>query len=235
MDEISKNPVLIGQMFDEISPKYDLLNHLISAGQDIRWRKNAIKELRKLNTEYNAILDLAAGSGDLSKEMLNLSPGILISADLSLEMLKITSEKINDKRNVLIRADAANLPFGDNTFDLVGISFGVRNFEYLDKALTEIFRVLKPGGKFLTIEMFKSTSRNYILKGFLFYFNKLVPRVGKMISRSEYAYNYLFKSVATFKTIYEYKSLLKNTGFTVLSSKNNFLGIVYSTIASKPV
>ena len=235
MDEISKNPVLIGKMFDEISPKYDLLNHLISAGQDIRWRKKAIKELRKLNHDYKAILDLAAGSGDLTREMLTLSPDIVISADISQHMLKITSEKIKDKRNVLIRADASNLPFGDDTFDLVGISFGVRNFENLDKAMMEIFRVLKPGGKFLTIEMFKSASKNFILKGFLFYFNKLVPRVGKVISRSDYAYDYLFKSVASFKTIYEYKSLLKNTGFTVLCSKNNFLGIVYSTIASKPV
>lgn len=233
MSDISKNPVVIGKMFDEISPKYDLLNHLISAGQDIRWRKKAIKELRKLKPEYKLILDLAAGSGDLSKELLTLSPDTLISADISQDMLRITSEKIKDKRNVLIRADATNLPFGDNTFDIVGISFGVRNFEYLSDALKEIFRVLKPGGKFLTIEMFKSTSKNIILRGFLFYFNKLVPLVGKMISGSDYAYDYLFKSVASFKTINEYRLLLKGSGFEIIKTKNNFLGIVYSVFASK--
>ena len=233
MSDISKITSLVSKMFDDISPTYDLLNHFISAGQDIRWRKKAINELKKYNSGYNYVLDLAAGSGDLTVQLLKLSPKKLFSADLSSEMLCILRKKIQHANNILVQADACNLPFQDDFFDLVGISFGVRNFEFLSKSLKEINRVLKTGGKFLTIEMFKTPSKSFIMKSFSLYFNKFVPRIGNLISRNKFAYDYLFKSVASFMSAEEYQNLLMDNGFKILHSKNNFLGIVNSIIASK--
>ncbi len=233
MSEISKNAASVAKMFDDISPTYDMLNHFISAGQDIRWRKKAINILRKHSLTYNYILDLAAGSGDLTIQLLKLSPQKIFSADLSIEMLGVLRKKVHDPCNILVQADASSLPFQDNFFDLVGISFGVRNFEFLDKSLKEINRVLKTGGKFLTIEMFKNPSKSFMLKSFSFYFNNFVPRVGNLISRNKFAYDYLFKSVATFMSAEEYQDLLKDNGFNIIHTKNNFLGIVNTIIAAK--
>ena len=233
MEEINKDKLVVGKMFDEISPTYDKLNHLMSGWQDIKWRRKAIHVLSKLNDTYEFILDLAAGSGDLTEQLLKLSPRYLFSVDLSLEMLKINKFKVNDNKNILLKSDALNLPFQNNFLNLVGISFGVRNFEKLENTIIEINRVLKNGGLFLTIEMFKNLKKSFFLRCFSFYFSKIVPKLGKILSKNQYAYSYLFQSVDSFLSIEEYSNLLMKNGFEITYIKNNFLGVVNTIIARK--
>lgn len=230
---IDKNKEYIGQMFDEISPYYDHLNHLFSAKQDIKWRKRAIRYLLSQNIKGGYILDLATGTGDLALEFLKLNPTKIFSVDLSYEMLRINRAKLNSERNVLIRAEAEHLPFDDNFIDVTGIAFGVRNFESLGNCLKEIKRVIKQGGIFITIEMFRNKKNTLSNKLFGFYFRSIVPIAGNILSRSSYAYNYLFNSVSTFLSIDEYASLLNSSGFEVENVYDNFLGIVNTVIAVK--
>jgi len=229
----SKDKKFISGMFDEISPTYDKLNHLFSANQDKRWRRIAVKKLQKSGFTSKNILDLAAGSGDLGIEFLKLNPDNLFSVDISLEMLKINAVKNPDIRNIQLLAEAERLPFPDNYFDLTGISFGIRNFEHLENCVKEIHRVLKKGGRLMVIEMFKPVKKTIIHSLFDFYFSKMVPKLGNMFSKSNYAYNYLFSSVSTFKSVSEYHSILNVSGFEIEYSKNNFLGIVNTVLAKK--
>lgn len=229
--ETRKDKQFIGKMFDEISPTYDKLNHLFSAMQDKRWRKKAVNLLIGQNFKPENILDLASGSGDLALEMLRLNPVRLYSVDLSFEMLKLNREKIRSANNFAVQAEAELLPFKDELFDLAGIAFGVRNFEELESCIVEIKRVLKPGGKFLTIEMFRNNSEGITRKSFNYYFKKIVPKLGNKMSNSDYAYDYLYDSVDTFLTAEEYCLELTNYGFRIEYTKNNFMGIVNTIIA----
>lgn len=229
----TKDPKFIGKMFDDISPTYDRLNHLLSGMQDVRWRKHAVKYLMTRSDNYYNILDLASGSGDLALAMLKLNPQNIYSADLSSEMLKLNEKKVNSNRNIVLQANAQYLPFEDNYFDLIGIGFGVRNFQKLALCIKEIARVLKPGGRFLTIEMFKSRKNNLTSKTFKLYFRKVLPKIGKLVSKSDYAYDYLFDSVDNFLNVKDYEKLLKAAGMKVEYEKNNFLSIVHTVIAVK--
>jgi len=231
----TKDKKFIGKMFDEISPTYDKLNHILSGRQDKKWRKQAINYLGKQNLKYEHILDLASGSGDLAVEFLRLNPDKLFSVDLSLEMLKINKSKISSNINLPVKAEAEKLPFSDNFFNLIGIGFGVRNFDNLKICMKEIYRVIKPGGRFLTIEMFNTVRNGLVQKSFKLYFRNVLPRIGKLFSKNDYAYDYLFDSVDNFLSINEYTSILEETGFKIEYSKNNFLEIVNTIIASKPL
>ena len=231
--KFTRDKKFIGKMFDEISPTYDRLNHLLSGYQDKRWRKSAVKYLASLNTEYKYILDLAAGSGDLGMEFLKLNPKKIYSVDLSSEMLKLNQNKLPADINVTVQADAENLPFENDYFDLCGIAFGVRNFQSLENCIKQINRVLKPGAKFLTIEMFKPEKNTITNKSFKLYFEKVMPKLGNAISKSDYAYNYLCESVDNFLAVNEYSALLEEKGFKILKTKNNFLGFVQSVFAEK--
>lgn len=229
----TKNKKFIGNMFDEISPTYDKLNHVLSGYQDNRWRKSAVKYLATLQPEYNNILDLASGSGDLAVEFLKLSPKNIVSADISAGMLEINRQKLPKNINTVIKAEAQYLPFRDGFFDLCGIGFGVRNFEHLNECIKEIGRALKKGGKFVTIEMFKPEKQNIANKSFRLYFENVLPKIGNRVSKSEYAYSYLFESVDNFLKPGEYVKILEDNGFKLLKKKNNFLGIVNTVIAEK--
>lgn len=220
-------------MFDEISPTYDKLNHILSGYQDNRWRKSAVKYLATLSDNYSNILDLASGSGDLGMEFLKLKPEKIFSADLSFGMLKIDKEKLPNNINQTVKAEAEHLPFKDNFFELCGIGFGVRNFEHLSECVKEISRVLAKSGKFLTIEMFKPLRPNIANKSFRLYFEKILPKLGNTIAKSEYAYSYLFESVDNFITTRQYSEILEQNGFKLLKCKNNFLGIVNTVVAEK--
>jgi demethylmenaquinone methyltransferase/2-methoxy-6-polyprenyl-1,4-benzoquinol methylase len=208
----TKDKKFISGMFDEISPTYDKLNHLFSANQDLRWRRKAVEYVQKQNVPISDILDLAAGSGDLGVEFLNLNPERLFSVDLSPNMLEINKKKLNDSRNKLILAEAENLPFEDDYFDVCGIAFGIRNFENIENCLIEINRVLKKGGMLLVIEMFRPERKKLINRLFNFYFSRLMPVIGNKIARSNYAYQYLLSSVYSFLSVKEYCSLLRRTG-----------------------
>ena len=220
-------------MFDEISPSYDRMNHLMSAGQDLRWRKKAVQYLSSIETKYKYILDLASGSGDFGREFMKLNPDLLFSADFSIEMLKINRNKIKNTNNCLLKADAENLPFQDCFFDICGISFGIRNFEKLELCLKEIHRVLNINGLFFIIEMFKPLHTNLFNRTFKQYFNKFVPLVGNLVSHSKYAYNYLHSSVDNFISVDSFISIAENNGFSLINRYSNFSDIVYSVCLKK--
>jgi demethylmenaquinone methyltransferase/2-methoxy-6-polyprenyl-1,4-benzoquinol methylase len=231
--DFNKDRKFISKMFDEISVSYDKMNHLMSAGQDLIWRKKAVKYLTSLDIKFKRILDLAAGSGDFGREFLKLNPELLFSADFSIEMLKINKKKLNSKKNIAIKADSEKLPFQNNFFDLCGISFGVRNFEHLEICISEIHRVLAANGLFCVIEMFKPAHETLFNKTFRFYFNKIVPGIGNLISRSKYAYNYLHSSVDNFIAVDRFISIAESGGFKLINKKNNFSDIVYSVCFQK--
>ncbi len=222
--KINKSKEKIESMFDEIAPTYDKLNHLFTLNKDVKWRNEIINYIVKNNINAESILDLASGTGDLTKELIKLNPAKIVAADISSKMLEIQRIKIKDNRLELIQADAASLPFSDNSFNIVTIGFGVRNFENLMISLKEIYRVLKPNGKLIVLEMFKSGG--IMTELFNLYFGKVMPYIGNKISKSKYAYSYLFNSVDCFLSVKEFISICEENGFKREYSKNNFLGIV---------
>jgi len=201
-------------MFDNISPRYDLLNHLLSLGIDILWRKKAIKLLQHQQTKL--ILDVATGTGDFAIEALALNPDKVIGVDISSGMLEFGRKKLRrlklEEKIELQLGDSEKLQFQDNKFDAVIVAFGVRNFEHLEKGLADMFRVLKPGGSVVIIEF--SKPRLFPFKQiFSFYFNTILPRIGKTISNDGSAYTYLPESVMAFPQGEEFLRILNNIGF----------------------
>jgi demethylmenaquinone methyltransferase / 2-methoxy-6-polyprenyl-1,4-benzoquinol methylase len=215
-----KNEVLgkkeqVAKMFNSISGRYDFLNHFLSLGIDIRWRKRAIRLLA--NHEPKIILDVATGTGDLAIEALTLKPEKIIGIDISEGMLEVGKRKIKslglDDKISLQLADSENLPFPDNFFDAVVVAFGVRNFENLDKGLKEICRVLKPSGMLVVLEF--SKPKAFPLKQlYNFYFNTILPTVGRLVSRDTSAYTYLPESVRAFPDGNDFVKKLTQAGLT---------------------
>jgi demethylmenaquinone methyltransferase/2-methoxy-6-polyprenyl-1,4-benzoquinol methylase len=216
----------VAEMFNSISGKYDFLNHFFSLGIDKQWRKKAIKELEGRNLDK--ILDVATGTGDFAFEAMKLKPNKLVGIDISAGMLdigrqKISKRKLDDKMEFLL-GDSESLPFEDETFDAVTVSFGVRNFQNLVKGLTEIFRVLKPGGKVVILEF--SKPKAFPLKqGYYTYFKYIMPKVGHLISKDKSAYSYLPKSVLAFPEGKEFEDILKKIGFGHITTQPVTAGI----------
>lgn len=204
----------VAQMFNSIAGKYDFLNHFLSAGIDIYWRKRAVKVMAQ--NKPAILLDIATGTGDLAIEALQLNPQKIIGVDISEGMLAIGQEKIK-KRNLtnkiqLQLGDSENLSFADNTFDGTMAAFGVRNFENLPLGLQEMYRVLKPGGRIVILEF--SKPRAFPFKQFYnFYFKQILPVFGKLISKDQSAYTYLPESVQAFPDGADFISILKQVGF----------------------
>ena len=221
----------IEAMFDEIAPSYDRLNHLFTARSDIIWRSKIVSELKKKEIKFSNIVDLASGTGDLTLELLKLNPEKIYAVDISKKMLELQRIKISDERLELIQAEAASMPFEDESIDLVTIGFGVRNFDNLNESLAEIHRVLKPGGYLIIIEMFKAEKISSRI--FNFYFSKIMPFLGNKLSKSKSAYNYLSDSVQNFLTVPEFTGVCKKNGFTLEKSVNNFIGVVNSVYLRK--
>ena len=193
-----KSKEKIESMFDEIAPAYDRLNHLFTLNIDVRWRKQIVKHISGNNIKSGNILDLASGTGDLTKELIKLNPGIIYAADISSKMLEIQKNKIRYENLQLIQTEAQFMPFDDEYFDIVTIGFGVRNFYNLKESLKEIRRVLRPEGKLIILEMFKAGGLK--TRMFNFYFGKIMPYAGNKISKSN-AYSYLFNSVNLQKSV----------------------------------
>ncbi len=204
----------VEQMFDNIAPKYDFLNRLMSLGIDIQWRKKVIQRLQA--ARKGQFLDVATGTADLAIMLASLQPKKVIGIDISQQMLNKGDEKIIEA-NVqdivsLQKADSENLPFADNTFDAATVSFGARNFENLDKGLGEMYRVLSPGGILIILEF--SKVKVFPLKQlFAFYFRYITPTIGKIFSKNNTAYSYLPESVAAFPEGEEMCSILHKIGF----------------------
>lgn len=204
----------VAQMFNSIAGKYDFLNHFLSAGIDIIWRKKAIKILAREKPSF--ILDIATGTGDLAFEALKLNPEKIIGVDISEGMLAVGREKVK-KRNLthkieLQLGDSENLVFEANYFDAAMAAFGVRNFENLVKGLSEMHRVLKPGGRIVILEFSKPAGFPF-KQVYNFYFKQILPVFGKIISKDNAAYTYLPESVQAFPDGEDFTKILAQVGF----------------------
>lgn len=205
----------VADMFNNISGTYDFLNHFMSLGIDIIWRKKAIRELREVKPQH--ILDVATGTGDFAFEAIGiLKPQKVIGVDISKGMLKVAQEKI-DKRKMgdvfeVRLGDSEKLLFDDNSFDAVSVAYGVRNFENLEKGIADMYRVLKPGGKLLILE-FSKPKAFPVKQLYNFYFRYITPGIGRLFSKDRSAYTYLPESVAAFPDGESFRSLLTKVGF----------------------
>ena len=204
----------VAQMFDNISEDYDGLNRVISLGIDVSWRKKVVKLVGENNPQQ--ILDIATGTGDLALMMSELNPEKIVGLDISEGMLQVGRQKIA-KANLsnkikMIVGDSENIPFPDNTFDAITVSFGVRNFENLDKGLTEILRVLKPGGKFVVLETSNPTKFPF-KQGYKLYTNYILPIIGKLFSKDKVAYSYLSETANSFPFGEAFNNILQKNGF----------------------
>lgn len=210
----------VADMFDNIAGNYDFLNHFLSGGIDIYWRKRAIKLLSKHLKAESVIdvqlLDVATGTGDLAIEALSLRPKKVFGVDISDKMLDVGRVKIKKQKIdhiiELKQADSENLPFEDNKFDGITVSFGVRNFENLKKGMSEIYRVLEQGRVAVIVELSKPTNPVFLAL-YDFYFNHMLPVIGKMVSKDSRAYTYLPESVEAFPHGKAFLEILKELGF----------------------
>ena len=224
-------------MFDSIAPEYDKLNHIMSAGVDRTWRSRALKHIVEKDRPQQ-ILDIACGTGDFSIAIakhahkdtfvqgLDLSEGMLDVMAQKVEQLGMTNRIKGEK------GDCEQMRFDSNTFDRATIAFGIRNFEHREKALKEILRVLKPGGKLVILEL--SVPENALIRwGFKLYFTKIVPIIGGKISGDKSAYSYLPDSVLKFPRKEEWMQTMRDCGYTDVLHKAYTLGICRMYVGSK--
>jgi len=205
-------PASVRRMFDTIAPRYDLLNHLLSFGLDIRWRKKAVKFLAV--QKEGKFLDIGAGTGDVSMEIMKAMPAYVIGADFSLNMLDIFRKKMGpgETRASLVSCDALSLPFRDEIFDGTIVAFGIRNFRDRLLAMREMLRVLKPGGISVILEL--SRPRKPIVSQLYWIYSRaLLPLVGRIISRHNSAYRYLPESIRGFPLEEEFLPLMVKAGY----------------------
>jgi demethylmenaquinone methyltransferase/2-methoxy-6-polyprenyl-1,4-benzoquinol methylase len=209
----------VAEMFNNISGRYDFLNHFLSLGIDHLWRARAVKELREINPKR--ILDIATGTGDFAIANLKLKPEEVVGIDISSGMLEVGKEKMKKKKVDHIVSmqlgDSEDLPFDDNYFDGLTVGFGVRNFENLEKGLAEMLRVIRPGGKAIILE-FSKPKMFPIKQAFGFYSKYFIPFFGKRISKDEKAYAYLPESVAAFPEGKDFEDVLEKLNYKNIKS-----------------
>jgi len=224
----------VATMFNNISKNYDDLNRVISFGIDISWRKKVVQIVSKNNPQQ--ILDIATGTGDLALMMSTLAPEKIIGLDISEGMLSVGKEKIskaqlNDKIEMVV-GDSEDIPYADNTFDAITVSFGVRNFVNLDKGLGEIRRVLKPGGILVILETSNPTKFPF-KQGYKFYTSFILPVIGKLFSKDKIAYSYLSESANFFPFGEAFNNILKKNGFINTTHTPVTFGVATIYSASK--
>tara|TARA_R110002072_G_scaffold234368_1_gene391945 strand:- start:6948 stop:7676 length:729 start_codon:yes stop_codon:yes gene_type:complete len=224
----------VATMFNNISKNYDGLNRVISFGIDVSWRKKVVKIVSKNNPQQ--ILDIATGTGDLALMMSQLNPTKIVGLDISEGMLEVGKQKISkanlsDKIEMVV-GDSENMPFDDNTFDAITVSFGVRNFANLDKGLTEIRRVLKPNGTFVILETSNPTKFPF-KQGYKFYTSFILPIIGKIFSTDKVAYAYLSESANYFPFGETFDNILKKNGFINTEYKPVTFGVATIYSATK--
>ena len=209
----------VAEMFNNISANYDFLNHFLSLGIDHLWLKKAIKQLK--NLEVKKVIDIATGTGDFAIASLKLNPDEVIGVDISSGMLEVGAKKMknkgHDKTIKMILGDSENLAFEDNYFDALTVGFGVRNFENLEKGLSEMLRVIRPDGKIVILE-FSKPKKFPIKQVFSFYSRYFIPFFGKRISKDAKAYAYLPESVAAFPEGKEFENILKKLNYNSVQS-----------------
>jgi demethylmenaquinone methyltransferase/2-methoxy-6-polyprenyl-1,4-benzoquinol methylase len=226
-------------MFDAIAGRYDLLNHLLSAGLDKRWRRQAISALQLTGRE--TVLDLCTGTADLALAAMSGQPRAkrVVGVDFSAAMLQVGNEKVLKADFVasagsinLVRGDATRIPLRDASVDATTIGFGIRNVEHPEVACREIARVLRPGGTLVILEF--SLPRSSALRNFyLGYFRKILPLIGRVVSRHPSAYNYLPASVEAFPSPEQFSQTLRECGFGTVRALPLTFGVVYMFVAMK--
>ncbi len=210
----------VAEMFNNISGKYDFLNHFLSLGIDKIWRKKAVELLKEIKP--NRILDLATGTGDFAIESLRLKPQEIVGMDISEGMLEVGRQKMKKRGfdNIISMrlGDSEALPFEDDYFDALTVGFGVRNYENLDKGLSEMLRVVRPGGKLVILE-FSKPKRFPVKQYYAFHSKYIIPFFGKRISKDENAYAYLPESVAAFPEGKDFENILNRLGYKEVNAK----------------
>jgi demethylmenaquinone methyltransferase / 2-methoxy-6-polyprenyl-1,4-benzoquinol methylase len=220
LTDISKSPERIAGMFDAIAGRYDLLNHLLSAGIDRRWRKRAIRSLAL--TGHERVLDLCTGTADLAIAAMRAAPAAarVVGVDFAGVMLRIGHEKVRrarlDDRVTLVRGDATCIPVADGSMDAVTIAFGIRNVDETAAACAEIRRVLKPGGRLAILEFAVPTTPG-VSGVYLWYLNRVLPLIGRAVSHHDAAYGYLPASIGAFASPDAFVKILRQAGFSEIS------------------
>lgn len=224
----------VEEMFDHIAPKYDFLNHSLSLGIDKLWRKKAIRILK--NYAPQSILDVASGTGDFAIAAAKLKPQKVVGFDLSEQMLKVGEQKVArlglQQLISFQKGDSEQMPFERASFDAITCGFGVRNFEHLEKGLSEFHRVLKDGGVAVVLEF--SKPKHFPFKQlYFFYFFRILPFFGRVISKDSSAYTYLPKSVMNFAEDQEFMAIMRQVGFRELKQWRLTFGIATIYVGRK--
>jgi demethylmenaquinone methyltransferase/2-methoxy-6-polyprenyl-1,4-benzoquinol methylase len=216
----------VQNMFNAIADRYDLLNHILSGGTDIYWRRKAIS---KLNISPNSlVLDIACGTGDFAFTTHKLKKSKVIGIDIATKMLLLGKKKAVDRDSSgnihFLAGDGENIPFASGTFDAVTIAFGVRNMEDIKKNISEMSRILKPNGEIIILE-FSTPKLILFKKMYMFYFHKILPAIGRMISKDKEAYTYLPMSVDYFPRPKEFARWIEDEDFYTINYWRLFNGI----------
>jgi demethylmenaquinone methyltransferase / 2-methoxy-6-polyprenyl-1,4-benzoquinol methylase len=233
-DSNSSKKEQVATMFNNIAPRYDFLNQLLSLGIHKGWRKKAIRILAP--EKPASILDIATGTGDFAIEAIKLNPLKIVGVDISEGMLKLGVEKVRklglENKIELKKGDSENLQFPDNSFDAVTVGFGVRNFENLEKGIADIFRVLNKNGTLVVLEF--SKPRKFPIKQlYKFYSRFVTPAIGKLFSKDSSAYTYLPESVNAFPDGEDFLDVLKKAGFSSARATTVAFGIASIYFAKK--
>ncbi len=225
----------VAKMFNNIAFRYDFLNHFLTAGIDVWWRKKMILQLKSIHPQ--TILDVATGTADVAILTYNLlQPKKITGIDISDGMLQLGRKKIKkaglQNSIELVNADSETIPYDDNVFDAITVAFGVRNFEHLERGLAEMLRVLKPGGKLAVLEF--SQPKNKLFKAFChFYNNIIVPGAGRLLAKNKDAYSYLNQSAKAFPEREKFTAILADAGYKNVSYQPLSLGICCRYIGEK--
>jgi len=224
----------VESMFDNISSNYDGLNRVISFGIDQSWRKKVIKMV--CEAKAKSVVDIATGTGDLAIALAKAKIEKVVGIDISKGMLGVGRQKIKAQHLAekidMVQADSENLPYDDNSFDAATVAFGVRNFENLDKGLSEIYRVLKPGGLFVILETSNPTKFPF-KQGYFVYTKYILPAIGKLFSKDKSAYKYLSESASVFPFGQAFNNILKKNGFINVKHYPQTFGVSTIYKASK--
>jgi demethylmenaquinone methyltransferase / 2-methoxy-6-polyprenyl-1,4-benzoquinol methylase len=230
-NEVMAEKEKVRKLFDDISGRYDFLNHFLSFGIDRRWRKKFVRVLA--GSPPRRILDVATGTGDLAIAMAGMSPEKIVGIDISDRMMEIGKKKVEakhfDRIIEFLQGDAESIPFPDSSFDAVTVAFGVRNFENLEKGLSEMKRILRPGGTMLILE-FSHPETGAVRSLYRFYSKFIIPFIGRKISKNDQAYNYLPETIAAFPSGLDFIRIMEKAGM----EKNTYISLTFgiSTIYS---
>ncbi len=224
----------VAQMFDSISGGYDNLNRVISFGIDVKWRKKVLQLIAEKNPKN--ILDIATGTGDMAILLTKTVASKIVGLDISEGMLEVGRKKIEaqhlSEKIEMLYGDSEKMPFEDSSFDAITVCFGIRNFESLEKGLSEILRVLKPNGRFVILET-SVPEKTPFKQGYNFYSKNVLPLIGKMFSKDNVAYGYLSESAAAFPYGEKLNNILRKIGFIDVAAMPQTFGVATIYSASK--